>query len=47
MQQVLVHQNLLRKITSVSLKPNVNKLDIYKLERFSIDLSKLSSVMKK
>ena len=47
MQQVLVHQNFLRKITSANFKPNVNKLDIFKLERFPINLSKLSSVKKK
>ena len=47
MQQVLVHQNLLRKIASANLKPSVNKLYIDKLERFPIDLSKLSNVMKK
>ena len=34
MRQVLIHQNLLKKIDSADLKSNFDKLDIDKLKMF-------------
>ena len=46
MQQVLIHQNLLKKVNLANLKSDVDKLDINKLVPVPIDLSKLSGVVK-
>ena len=43
MQQVLIHQNLLKKVDLTSLKSEVEKLDIDKLEKVPTGLSSLKS----
>ena len=47
MRQVLVYQNLLKKIDVASLKSNVDKLDIYKLKNVPTNLSSLNSKVDK
>ena len=47
MQQVLIHQNLLRKVDLANLKSDVDKLDIDKLENLSSNLSNLKSKVDK
>ena len=41
MKQVLIHQNLLKKVDLVILKSNVDKLDIDKLKFVPTNLSDL------
>ena len=41
MKQVLIHQNLLKKVDLVILKSNVDKLDIDKLKFVPTNLSNL------
>ena len=43
MQQVLIHQNLLKKTDLANLKPDVNKTDIDKLKDISANLNNLKS----
>ena len=43
MQQVLIHQNLLRKVDLANLKSDVDKLDIDKLKNVPTDLNNLKS----
>ena len=47
MQQVLVHQILLKMLIQLLLKSSVDKLDIDKLEKGSNDLSSLRNKAKK
>ena len=47
MQQVLIHQILLKKADLASLKSDIDKLDIDKLEKLPIDLSNLKSKVHK
>ena len=42
-QQVLMHQNLLKKVDLASLKSKVDDLDIDKLEEIPTDLNSLKS----
>ena len=46
MQQVLIHQNLLKGLILASFKSKIDKLDIDKLETTPVDLSKLNDVAK-
>ena len=43
MQQVLIHQNLLKKVDLASLKSEVDKLDIDKFEKVATGLNCLKS----
>ena len=47
MQQVLIHQNLLKNVDVASLKSDVDKLDIDKLKNVPNDLSNLKSKVDK
>ena len=47
MQQVLIHQNLLKKVHLANLKSNVDKLDIDKLKNVPTNLSILKSKVDK
>ena len=47
MQQVLIHQNLLKKVNLASLKSEVDKLDIDKLEKVPTGLNSLKSKVDK
>ena len=47
MQQVLIHQNLLKQIDLASLKSNVNKLDTDKLKNVPTYLNNLKSKVDK
>ena len=47
MQQVLIHRNLLRKVDLATLKSNVDKLDIDKLENVPTNLSNFKSKVDK
>ena len=47
MQQVLIHQNLIKKVDLVYLKSNVDKLDIDKLQNVPTNLSNLQSKVHK
>ena len=46
MQQVTIYQNLQKKSTQLILKSNVDKLHVDKLVSVSVDLSKLSDVVR-
>ena len=43
MQQVLIHQNLPKKVDLAHSKSDVDKLDIYKLKNIPSNLSNLKS----
>ena len=47
MQQVLIDQNLRKKVDLANLKPNVDKLDFDKLRNVPTDLSNLESKIDK
>ena len=47
MQQVLIHKNLLKKVDLASLKSEVDKLDIDKLEKVPTGLNSLKSKVDK
>ena len=47
MQQVLIHQNLLKKLDLTNLKSKVDKLDIDKLKNIPTNLSNLKSKLDK
>ena len=47
MQQVLIHQNLLKKTDLANLKSDVEKLDIHQLEKVPTNLSNLRSKVDK
>ena len=47
MQQLLIHQNLLKKVDLASLKSNVDKLDIDKLKNAPTNLNNLKSKVDK
>ena len=44
---MLIHHNLLKKDDLANLKPEVDKLDIYKLEKVPSGLNNLKSKIKK
>ena len=47
MQQVSIHQNLLKRLIEQTLKSNVNKLDINKLKNVRSNLNNLKSKVDK
>ena len=47
MQQVLIHQNLLKKVDLANLRSNVDKLDVDKLKNVASNLSNLKSKVDK
>ena len=47
MQQMLIHQNLLKKVNLANLKSIVDKLDIDKLKNVPTNLSNLKSKVDK
>ena len=47
MQQVLIHQNLLKKVDLANLKSNVDKLNIDKFKNVPTNLSNLKSKVDK
>ena len=47
MQQVLIHQNLLKKVDLTSLKSNLDQLDIDKLKNVPSNVNNLKSKVEK